>query len=60
MTTERDLGDVSGEFFEESLNCTDIPTCSDIATGAVFSEEEGGMEVDADISEGFVVGGYDG
>lgn len=57
MTTERDLGDVSGEFFEESLNCTDNPTCSDTATGVVFIEEEGGMEVDADTTEGFVVGG---
>lgn len=39
MTAERDLGDVSGE----------SPTCSDTATGVVFSEEEGGMEVDEDI-----------
>lgn len=61
ITTERDLGDVSGEFFfEEILNCTDNPTCSDTANGVVFSEEEGGMEVDEDITEGFVVGGCEG
>lgn len=46
MTTERDLVDVNRELFEES---PDNPTYSETATGLVFSEEEGGMEVDADI-----------
>ncbi|XP_075949242.1 uncharacterized protein LOC142951527 [Anarhichas minor] len=42
-TLEREHQDV-GEFFEESLNCTDEPTCRDAATGVVF-REDGGMEV---------------
>lgn len=33
--------------------------CSDISTGLFFSEEEGGVEVDADVHEGFVVGSCD-
>ncbi len=60
MTTKRDLGDVSGEFFEESLYSTDNSTCLDTATEVVFSEEDGGMEEDEDITEGFVVGCCDG
>lgn len=56
VTTERDLVDVNRELFEES---PDNPTYSETATGLVFSEEEGGMEVDADIHEGFVIGSCD-
>ncbi len=63
MTTERDLGDVSGEFFEEP-HCSDNPPCSDVAAGVVCSELEGDMEVDemvdeAGIAEGFVAGSSD-
>lgn len=59
VTGKQDRRDVIGQFLEERLHCTDNDTCSDIAAGVVFSEEEGGMEVDADISENFVVGDCD-
>jgi len=52
-TTDRECVYADSVFFEDS---TDNPT----ETGLVFSEEEGGMEVDEDIQEGFVVGSFDG
>ncbi len=54
MTTEMDLVDVNIE-----LESTDNPACSDISTELFFSEEEGGVEIDAHVHEGFVVGSYD-
>ncbi|KAL1279273.1 hypothetical protein QQF64_025946 [Cirrhinus molitorella] len=51
ITTERDIVDVNRE-----LESTDNPACPDSAHELFFSEEEGGMEVDADIHEDFVVG----
>ncbi len=54
MTTERDLVDVNIE-----LESTDNPACSDISTELFFSEEEGGVEIDAHVHEGFVIGSCD-